>query len=893
MQVFRFKTFYSENRSCPRPQSWVTDAGMWLALLLAIVLPSHQAAAQSPPLANGDLFFSTEGFAVPLSVLANDNDADGDLDTASLSITIPASNGSTSINPSTGVITYLPNPHFHGFDEFTYRISDLSGLSATAQVTLLVYPVNDAPLLLPDVDSTLEGTPVFVKVLLNDSDSLDLPLSNINPLTLSIATPPLHGSATALPGVTGRVLYQPSPGFFGVDSFAYSVCDNGHPLPALCGTAWVRVYVFMRVVAAADASICLGDSVRLTATGPGPYTWSPAEGLSCTNCIAPWASPTSTTTYTVTTTAGGCCPNSDSLNVVVIIPGTVQAIDDLDALNEDGNTTVDALNNDVLIDGFELVPLGGALHGTSSWSPEGTLTYTAAANFYGMDSVAYAVCPPACPSGCDTGWVVLHILPVNDTPLAVNDTAYGTQDMPLYSDLLAGDSDVDGNLMYSNMSLLISTLNGSINITDSGVVYQPNPGFTGWDSLQYQICDDGYPLPAECASAWLFIRIEELPPPPNEAPVAAPDLFSVWEDSSAMAEVLLNDMDPEGMLDTLSLALVGGPHNGSADWLGSALRYTPLPNYYGQDSLRYAVCDLGDLVRCDSTWVYIEVMPINDPPLVRDDNATVLAGQSVLVALLANDSDLETTLDPWSLELLQEPAHGTWFWDGDAAALSYTAASEYLGPDSLLYRICDLGFPLPALCDSAWVRIAVEPQRNAEAFYAMPDFFSLEAGQELLGELLANDHPQAESFCMELLRGPSLGTGYLEPNGKLRYTSSQQAFGTDSLRYRVCNGEGLWAEANVLVTVRLGGLEIAGGLSPNGDGRNENFRIVGLEHYPNHHLQIVNRRGDLLLDTAPYNNDWDGRYNGKELPEGTYFYLLTLDPAQPGSVLSGHLTLRR
>jgi large repetitive protein len=1491
MQVFRFRTFYGEIRRSFEPRDQRVAGRLWagLAMLLLLALQPQSASAQSAPVANNDLFFTTEGFSVPLSVLANDIDPDGDLDTASLSITAPAAHGTTSINLSTGVITYVPDAHFHGIDEFTYRIRDLSGLSATALVTLLVYPVNDPPLLLPDVDSTLEGSPVFVRVLLNDSDPLDAPLSSINPFTLSIATPPLHGSATALPGVTGRVLYQPSPGFFGVDSFEYSVCDDGHPLPAMCGTAWARVHVFRRVVAAADRSICPGDSVRLTATGPGPYTWSPADGLSCTNCNAPWASPASSTTYTVTSTAGGCCPNSDSITVVVFTPGIVQAITDLAALNEDGSASVSALDNDVLIDGYEFHPLGDPVHGAASWTASGVLTYTPAPDYYGPDSVAYAVCPPACPSSCDTGWVVLdvlpvndppiarndtvwtledtplniavlandtdpdagldpgslslllpaqhgslsadpisglvtytpdldysgpdsfryricdtgfplpalcddawvfiwveeendpvsalndtldlledtptalnvllndsdpedridpaslvvlvapqhgssevlaggllryspelnyygpdslqyqvcddqfpitcdqawvllnvlpvndppetvlavavtdedspvyidvlagdsdvdgnldstslavlsaplngsavadpltgqvlytpdpnffgtdsftyqicddgfplpaacsegtviilvlpvndppiaaddyfdvledspaslavlandtdidglpdpasvmvlegpvhgsalpnpatgevqyspnpdyygpdsfryrvcddgipplcseamvylQVLPVNDAPLALSDTAYGIQDLPLFSDPLANDSDVDGNLLYSNISLVISPLSGVISLTDSGLIYQPNPGFTGWDSLQYQICDDGFPLPAECASAWLFIHIQEVPPLPNESPVALADSFAVaedhvllldplandfdpdgmlvpatlvvvqppvratalpdpltgtvtftpdadvwgmdsflyricdngpavacdsawvrvrvwpvndapqarndtvstledtpiqvyillndsdidglidpfttsllraphhgtasydpglgelsytpspgfsgldsllyavcddgfplpaacdsawvfirvqplilpnaapvaepdgltlWEDSSALVWVLLNDTDPEGALDTLSLSVVEGPHFGSAGLEASALRYTPLPDYYGPDSLRYAICDLGSPVLCDTTWVYLEVLPVNDPPQARDDSASVQAGQSVLIALLANDSDLETGIDPWSLELLREPWHGTWLWDGDAATLTYTAESGFQGADSLLYRVCDLGFPLPARCDSAWVRIAVERERAAEVFYAAPDFISLADGEETAWDVLANDHPDARAACLELLSAPSRGSAELEPNGVLRYRAAEGYAGRDSLRYRVCNGGGLWAEALVQISVRLGGLEIAGGLSPNGDGRNETFRILGLERYPNHRLQIISRRGDLLLDAAPYAGDWDGRYAGKELPEGTYFYLLTLDPAEPGSVLSGHLTLRR
>ena len=69
------------------------------------------------------------------------------------------------------------------------------------------------------------------------------------------------------------------------------------------------------IVASPDTAICFGDSVQLTATGSGAYLWSPSTGLSCTGCQSPYASPTATTTYYVTTPAG--CAPTDSVTVTV------------------------------------------------------------------------------------------------------------------------------------------------------------------------------------------------------------------------------------------------------------------------------------------------------------------------------------------------------------------------------------------------------------------------------------------------------------------------------------------------------------------------------------------------------------------------------------------------
>ncbi|MBL4658036.1 MAG: DUF2341 domain-containing protein, partial [Flavobacteriales bacterium] len=69
------------------------------------------------------------------------------------------------------------------------------------------------------------------------------------------------------------------------------------------------------LVASGDTSICYNDSVQITATGSGLYVWTPSTDLSCTNCPNPYASPTETTLYYVSSPSG--CAPTDSVNVVV------------------------------------------------------------------------------------------------------------------------------------------------------------------------------------------------------------------------------------------------------------------------------------------------------------------------------------------------------------------------------------------------------------------------------------------------------------------------------------------------------------------------------------------------------------------------------------------------
>jgi gliding motility-associated-like protein len=66
--------------------------------------------------------------------------------------------------------------------------------------------------------------------------------------------------------------------------------------------------------------------------------------------------------------------------------------------------------------------------------------------------------------------------------------------------------------------------------------------------------------------------------------------------------------------------------------------------------------------------------------------------------------------------------------------------------------------------------------------------------------------------------------------------------------------------------------------SPNGDGHNDTFVIKNIEEHPINKIHIFNRWGEIVYQSEPYRNDWDGTMNiqnqwfGNVLPEGMYFY---------------------
>ncbi|MEP7318644.1 MAG: gliding motility-associated C-terminal domain-containing protein, partial [Panacibacter sp.] len=80
---------------------------------------------------------------------------------------------------------------------------------------------------------------------------------------------------------------------------------------------------------------------------------------------------------------------------------------------------------------------------------------------------------------------------------------------------------------------------------------------------------------------------------------------------------------------------------------------------------------------------------------------------------------------------------------------------------------------------------------------------------------------------------------------------------------------------NVLVKV-YGDIFIPNAFTPNGDGKNDYFKVLPLDNYQLVQLIIYNRWGQLLFKAADKYAAWDGSYNGFVQPNGAYIYRLEL-----------------
>jgi gliding motility-associated-like protein len=84
-------------------------------------------------------------------------------------------------------------------------------------------------------------------------------------------------------------------------------------------------------------------------------------------------------------------------------------------------------------------------------------------------------------------------------------------------------------------------------------------------------------------------------------------------------------------------------------------------------------------------------------------------------------------------------------------------------------------------------------------------------------------------------------------------------------------------------------LVISNALTPNGDGKNDTWNIQNIENYPNTEVIVVNREGQIVFEDQNYLNTWDGKYNGKNLPDATYYYIVKFATSE--KVYKGAVTI--
>ncbi|MFZ4523531.1 MAG: Ig-like domain-containing protein [Bacteroidales bacterium] len=239
-----------------------------------------------------------------------------------------------------------------------------------------------------------------------------------------------------------------------------------------------------------------------------------------------------------------------------------------------------------------------------------------------------------------------------------------------------------------------STYHGAFNITP----------LTNLSSTGLTLCGAGNLEP---------VKINIIPAP--SIPVAINDSASTIEDIPISIAILANDTDCDSNININSIWIIRDPSHGTYQTIynSGSIVYTPDLNYAGLDTLKYRICDFDGL--CDTAWVFLNILPVNDPPLIENEHITLCINTIITGNTLINDADTaDHTSMICSVVPLSGPSHGVFNISAEGE-FSYEPDIGFTGEDQVILVVCDSGIPLPPLCSNDTLFIYVTEHIEAVA----------------------------------------------------------------------------------------------------------------------------------------------------------------------------------
>ena len=554
------------------------------------------------PVAVNDSYNTNEDTVLNVSspgVLSNDTDVDGDTLKA-IKVTNP-SHGSLTLNAD-GSFSYTPNLNYNGSDSFTYKANDGKLDSNIVTVNITVNPVNDAPVAVNDSYNTNEDTVLNISspgVLSNDTDVDGDTLKAIK------VTDPSHGSLTL--NADGSFSYTPNLNYNGSDSFTYKANDS--KLDSNIATVNITVNPVNDAPVAVNDSYNTNEDTVLNVSSPGVLSndtdvdgdtlkaikvTDPSHGSLTLNAdgsfsYTPNLNYNGSDSFTYKANDSKLDSNIATVSITVLGGNPPVAVNDSYNMNEDTVLNVSSpgvLSNDTDVDGDTLkaIKVTNPSHGSLTLNADGSFSYTPNLNYNGSDSFTYKANDSKLDSNIAT--VNITVNPVNDAPVAVNDSYNTNEDTVLNVSspgVLSNDTDVDGDTLKAIK--VTDPSHGSLTLNaDGSFSYTPNLNYNGSDSFTYKANDSK--LDSNIATVSITVL-------GGNPPVAVNDSYNTNEDTVlniSSPGVLSNDTDVDG--DTLKAIKVTDPSHGSLTLnADGSFSYTPNLNYNGSDSFTYKAND--------------------------------------------------------------------------------------------------------------------------------------------------------------------------------------------------------------------------------------------------------------------------------------------------------------
>lgn len=495
---------------------------------------------------------------------------------------------------------------------------------------VLIGPLgNDAPVAVMDEADIDEDQTVSIDVMQNDTDAEGDAIA-------------LVGVGEAASGTTevvdGKVIYTPDADFTGEDTFAYTVTDG---FDTAQGSVKVTVNPVNDAPEADDDAATTDEDVAVTidvldgdsdidgdvltiseVTGGSSGTTEIVDGEVV---YTPNADANGEDTFTYTVTDGELTDTATVTVTVNAVNDAPVAADYSEILLEDTIQDIFVLDNDLDVDGDPLtvISVTSPEFGQAQVISKFFVEYTPDLNFNGEDTFTYTVSDGEV---TDTATVTVTVTAVPDAPVAGDDGETIDEDGSISIDVLANDSDADGETLA--IASVFDASFGMTEIVNGEIVYTPVADANGEDSFSYIVTDGGL-----TDTATVTVTVNSV----NDEPMATDDNATMDEDTTILIDVIENDDDVEG--DALSISAVGDASFGTVAIEGNEIRYTPDADAFGIDTFTYTLSD-GDLTDTATVTVTVTDVPDTIPGGEGDEDFT--PGEGVETYILGGGSDKVT-----------------------------------------------------------------------------------------------------------------------------------------------------------------------------------------------------------------------------------------------------------
>lgn len=308
-------------------------------------------------------------------------------------------------------------------------------------------------------------------------------------------------------------------------------------------------------------------------------------------------------------------------------------------------------------------------------------------------------------------------------------------------------------------------------------------------------------------------------------------------------------------------------------------------------TIEFSVDDGEAISPITNKMININVPPPNQPPLITPGPLAGGINSIITLDLSTISSDPDGNLDATSYGIVQQPTSGVIASiAGTILTIDYSG-SNFIGSDNMIIEVYDLDGERA----EATLTITITNQAPVIIATQLNTVVQGIATIDLL-TIVSDVDNNLDATTFNIVQSPISGAAATISGTTLTIDYSNTPFaGIDNILIEVFDLAGERAEAAITIQVD-GEIIVRNGMSPNGDGKNDYFRLDNITTLgAANKVSIFNRWGDKVFEVENYDNQtkrFEGKSDsGNDLPSGVYFYKITFNGSRPE--LSGYLTLKR